>query len=219
MKRQYEILSRLSSQKTNPIQSQLKPKQTQFNPIQTQNKANQTQFHRVRPNFETVSIAKIGKPMYHYQNYNKKNFPKEVQIPMNRITKHLIVLAICLINITFISQTQADVPSILSIRPNSRTIGLYEKFELRIDIKATYTNPFNSNEIDLTAEFTSPSGRKYNIWGFYNPSNWTSLWMVRFSPTEKGSWRYVVSVKDSEGSVKSRTGSFIAVDSSHHGFA
>ena len=218
MKRQYEILSRLSSQKTNPIQSQLKPKQTQFNPIQTQNKANQTQFHRVRPNFETVSIAKIGKPMYHYQNYNKKNFPKEVQIPMNRITKHLIVLAICLINITFISQTQADVPSILSIRPNSRTIGLYEKFELRIDIKATYTNPFNSNEIDLTAEFTSPSGRKYNIWGFYNPSNWTSLWMVRFSPTEKGSWRYVVSVKDSEGSVKSRTGSFTAIDSSHHGF-
>jgi hypothetical protein len=33
-------LFRKQSQKTNPIQSQFKPKQTQFNPIQTQNKAN-----------------------------------------------------------------------------------------------------------------------------------------------------------------------------------
>ena len=32
----YKILSRRMGQKTNPIQTQFKPKQTQFNPIQTQ---------------------------------------------------------------------------------------------------------------------------------------------------------------------------------------
>jgi hypothetical protein len=72
----YANTETLADEKTNPIQTQLKPKQTQFNPIQTQNKANQTQFRRIRPNFEAVSIAKIGKPMYHYQNYKNKNFSK-----------------------------------------------------------------------------------------------------------------------------------------------
>jgi len=106
----------------------------------------------------------------------------------------------------------------LSVRPNSRQIGLYEKFELRIDLEATYTNPFDPEEIDLTAEFTAPSGKKWNICGFYNPSAWTSLWMARFSPTEEGAWHYVVKVTDSEGTGRSRAGTFTAADSSHHGF-
>jgi len=112
----------------------------------------------------------------------------------------------------------AKPPSILSVRADSRQVGLYEKFELRIDIDATFTNPFDPDEIDLRAEFTAPSGKKYNIWGFYNPSGWTSLWMVRFSPNEKGDWRYMVTVRDSEGTASSRTGAFMAMDSPHHGF-
>ena len=131
--------------KTKPKQTQLKPKQTQFNPIQTQNKVNQSQSQQVCPNSVTVSVSKIGKPMYHYQMFKVENISQEEQ--MNRTIKHFVVLTICLINVTFIAQAKAEPPSILSIRPNSREIGLYEKFELRIDIKATYTNPFNSNEI------------------------------------------------------------------------
>jgi len=142
----------------------------------------------------------------------------EEQIHMNRTIKYFVTLVVCLIITTVNTQAKAAPPSILSVRANSREIGLYEKFELHIDLKAAYTNPFNPDEIDLTVEFTSPSGRKFNIWGFYNPSNWSSLWMVRFSPTEKGLWRYVVSVKDSQGLAKSRTGSFTAVDSPHNGF-
>ena len=52
----YDILSHLLGQKTNPIQTQLKPKQTQFNPIQTQFKAKQTQFQKRIPIYsETAS--------------------------------------------------------------------------------------------------------------------------------------------------------------------
>ncbi|MHC4144317.1 MAG: DUF5060 domain-containing protein [Planctomycetota bacterium] len=109
-------------------------------------------------------------------------------------------------------------PSVLSVRADSGQVGLYEKSELRVDLDATFSNPFDPEEIDVTAEFTAPSGRKWVIWGFYNPSYWTSLWMVRFSPTEKGSWRYVVTVTDSEGTASSRVGRFTAVDSPHHGF-
>ncbi len=120
--------------------------------------------------------------------------------------------------LTMVTHATAKPPSILSVRANSTQVGIYEKFELRIGLKAEYSNPFNPDEIDLQAEFTSPSGRKWNIWGFYNPSSWASLWMVRFSPTEKGAWRYVVSVTDSEGTGKSRAGTFTAVDSPHYGF-
>lgn len=112
----------------------------------------------------------------------------------------------------------AKPPSILSVRAESRQVGLYEKFELRIDLDATFTNPFDPEQIDLMAEFTASSGKKYEIWGFYNPSDWAALWMVRFSPNEIGDWRYVVTVKDSEGSASSRVGNFAAADAAHHGF-
>jgi len=112
----------------------------------------------------------------------------------------------------------AKPPSILSARADSAQVGLYEKFELRIDLEATYTNPFDPEQIDLKAEFTAPSGRKWNVWGFYNPSSWAALWMVRFSPTEEGTWRYVVTVSDSEGTASSRPGTFTVISSAHHGF-
>jgi hypothetical protein len=132
--------------------------------------------------------------------------------------KYLVAAAIALVCLVTEDFVWAEQPSILSVRADSRTVGLYEKFELRIDLKATYDNPFDPEQIDLSAEFTSPSGKKQDIWGFYNPTSWTSLWMVRFSPTEKGTWRYVVKVTDSQGMAESRAGRFEAVDSSHHGF-
>jgi hypothetical protein len=137
---------------------------------------------------------------------------------MKSTTKYCAVCFICIIIIAFAAEAEAQPPSIVSVRPNSNKIGLYEKFELYIDIRADYTNPFNPDEIDITAEFTSPSGRKQRIWGFYNPSSWSRLWMVRFSPTEKGNWKYEVSVQDSQGKAKSPIGVFTAVDSPHHGF-
>jgi len=133
-------------------------------------------------------------------------------------TKNLPWLCVGVMCLTVVTLATAKPPSILSVRSNSRQIGLYEKLELRIDLEGTYRNPFDPEEIDLTVEFTAPSGKKWNIWGFYNPSAWTSLWMARFSPTEKGMWRYAVKVTDSEGTGRSRAGTFTAVDSSHRGF-
>jgi len=133
-------------------------------------------------------------------------------------TQNMPWVCVGVICLTMVTLATAKPPSILSVRSNSRQIGLYEKLELRIDLEATYRNPFDPDQIDLTVEFTAPSGKKWNIWGFYNPSAWTSLWMARFTPTEKGDWRYVVTVTDSEGTARSRAGGFTTVDSAHHGF-
>jgi len=112
----------------------------------------------------------------------------------------------------------AEPPSFNFIRPNTNQVGLYEKFELRISLNAAFKNPFDPDEIDLTAEFTSPSGKLWNIYGFYNANGWNSIWMVRFSPDETGTWRYVLKAADSEGTAESEAGSFTAVSSGHHGF-
>ncbi|MBN1506319.1 MAG: DUF5060 domain-containing protein [Sedimentisphaerales bacterium] len=112
----------------------------------------------------------------------------------------------------------AKEPAIRSAQPESRTIGLYEKFELRIDLDATHENPYDPEQVDVQAEFTAPSGKKQTMWGFYNPSGWSRLWMVRFSPTEKGTWSYIVKVTDRQGSAQGRSGTFTVTDSPHHGF-
>ena len=59
-------------------------------------------------------------------------------------------------------------PVITAIRPNSDTIGLFDKFEAGFALKAEYTNPFDPGQIDITAEFTSPSGQSWSINGFYS---------------------------------------------------
>ncbi len=112
----------------------------------------------------------------------------------------------------------AKEPAIRSMQPESTHVGLHEKFELHVDLDAAYENPYDPEQIDLQAEFIAPSGKKSVIWGFCNPSQKLNPWMIRFTPTEKGAWQYVVKVKDKEGTVQSQPGSFTATDSSHHGF-
>jgi hypothetical protein len=139
--------------------------------------------------------------------------------------RNSLLLAAAVLCLFVTTLATAKPPAILSVRADSgqfgrraaAPVGLYEKLELRIDLEATYSNPFDPQQIDLSAEFTAPSGRKWNVWGFYNPSSSTSLWMVRFSPTEEGAWRYVVTVTDSEGTASSRPGTFTATSSAHHG--
>lgn len=139
---------------------------------------------------------------------------------MRTVTAHVFIIAAlvmpgCLLWDTAIS---AAPPSFTTVRPVSRQVGRYEKLELRIDMNATFANPYDPDEIDLTATFTAPSGKTWSIWGFYNPSGWNRLWMVRFTPDETGEWRYTVTATDSEGSTTSDPGTFTVTGSDRHGF-
>lgn len=91
------------------------------------------------------------------------------------------------------------LPQIVFIRANNDTIGMYEKFELSMDVQAEFSNPFNANEIDIYANIISPSGVRWKINGFYNYSSWQSLWNLRFSPNETGKWQYRLFIKDKSG--------------------
>ncbi|MDH5602552.1 MAG: DUF5060 domain-containing protein [Cyclobacteriaceae bacterium] len=114
--------------------------------------------------------------------------------------------------------TQAfSSPEIMGIYGYPDTLGRFDKFEARIALKATYENPFDPSEIDIYASFTSPTGKIWKINGFYNYSDWRSLWMLRFSPDEAGLWQYVLHVKDQTGETDSESIQFVVVPSKYHG--
>ena len=110
----------------------------------------------------------------------------------------------------------SSTPVILSIRQNADSVGLYEKLEINLNIKAEFVNPFNPDEIDITASFVSPSGKQYSINGFYNYAL-GSMWKLRFSPNETGAWKYTISVKDKTGQTISESKTFRTMVSSNHG--
>lgn len=112
----------------------------------------------------------------------------------------------------------AEPPAVLLVRPRTESVGVYEKLELVIELKAEFSNPFDPEEIDLQVEFTSPSGTTRRVWGFFNPTTADSVWMARFAPTEAGAWKYVVHVRDEHGTASGEPGSFTVTPSAHHGF-
>ena len=102
---------------------------------------------------------------------------------------------------------------------NSETVGLYEIFEMVVDLLgAQHENPFDPAEVDMSAAFTSPTGKVWTIHGFYDDFENRSQWKVRFSPNETGQWSYTLKVVDLAGIAQSEPYSFDAIESSHHGW-
>lgn len=77
---------------------------------------------------------------------------------------------------------------ITAIHPQNDTVGQYLKYEIKVDIEGQFQNPYDPDEVDLGAVFTSPSGVKWNINGFYDGQNW----LIRFAANEVGQWKYQI---------------------------
>ncbi|MEX2235872.1 MAG: DUF5060 domain-containing protein [Cyclobacteriaceae bacterium] len=107
-------------------------------------------------------------------------------------------------------------PEIISIRQVQDSVGLYEKFEISLNLKGEFNNPFDPDEIDISATFISPSGKNWRVYGFYD-YNSGMLWKVRFSPNETGVWEYRVKVRDKTGEIISEKKNFKAFASGKKG--
>jgi hypothetical protein len=117
--------------------------------------------------------------------------------------------------------------------PSSKQVPRYSQFELTLNLSADYVNPFDPSQIDVGADFQSPSGRHFHVNGFLY-QQWSRqldgsneklteagqpVWMIRFSPDEKGKWRYRVHAKDHTGEVNLPEDEFTAIASSNPGGA
>ena len=112
------------------------------------------------------------------------------------------------------SATALWAASITTVTKSPDPVGKYEKFELTVALGSTYTNPYDPTQIDLSATFTSPSGKAWKVNGFYNGSQYK----IRFAANEVGNWTYVVSATDASGTASSPGGTFTVTASNYHGW-
>ena len=106
--------------------------------------------------------------------------------------------------------TRTVTHGVIGFVTNSDSIGRYEKFEITFDLPRTYVNPFDPEEIDITAHFVAPSGAITVVPAFlyqgYLRENaqrverlipmGKSKWKVRFAPQELGTYRYFLDVRE-----------------------
>jgi hypothetical protein len=111
-------------------------------------------------------------------------------------------------------------------------VGQYEKFELRVDVAATYDNPFDPEDVRLDAVFCAPSGAEIRVPGFFMVRQKRDIqdgretmmpdgegyWAVRFAPRETGRYTWHLVLGDRSGEVRSGEGAFEAVASDNPGF-
>ena len=123
---------------------------------------------------------------------------------VRRCTALIVLSAVCL----------SAAPTITQVTPNATTVGKYALLELTVSLTATYSNPYDPSQVDLSAVFTAPSGKTWAINGFYD----STLWKIRFAANEIGTWSYVVKLTDATGSTQSASNSFNCTASSDHGW-
>ncbi len=110
-------------------------------------------------------------------------------------------------------------PEVNVVFQNTKSVKKYEKLELHVDLKnVSFKNPYDPADIDLYAEFDTPSGKKIRINGFYDNFKGADQWKIRFSPNETGKYKYQVFVVNSGETGKSPVSEFTAIESDHHGW-
>jgi Protein of unknown function (DUF4038)/Malectin domain/Domain of unknown function (DUF5060)/Putative collagen-binding domain of a collagenase len=90
----------------------------------------------------------------------------------------------------------------------------YEVFQTSLRSSVTYANPFS--DVEVTATFTAPSGRKLVASAFYDGEN---TWRARIAPDEVGKWSYSIDSSDvTNRGLSNKTGTFDCIASTSHGF-
>lgn len=114
----------------------------------------------------------------------------------------------------------------------AQNIELYGKFEVDVNTSTDYENPYDYDEVAVTAVFTAPDGEQVDVDGFFIEDFDLNIttgglaplgegFKVRFSPYQIGIWNYEISKIDSTGKVTILSSSFECIASNNddnHGF-
>jgi len=128
----------------------------------------------------------------------------------------------------------AQTPVILEVIAASSTVDQYAKFEVEVRLSATYSNPYNYDDIRVQGVFTGPDGRVATVDGFYIENfeftNYqtgsvapvgSGTFKIRFAPNRPGQWRYIVACFAASGSASFTEKNFsctAAIDAVNKGF-
>ena len=112
----------------------------------------------------------------------------------------------------FLFQAQAQAPIIEAAVPSSITVEQWAKFEVKLNVNAVWSNPYDYEEIRVDAVFTAPNGQTRDVEGFFmqeyefanqqtgaiNPVG-SGVFKLRFSPDQSGVWRYQLRCTNASG--------------------
>lgn len=147
--------------------------------------------------------------------------------------KRHFTLIRCILGVLFLAPLMLVAqPVINQVSPLNTTVGQYEKFEVAIDLSASYTNPYDYDQITVKAVFTGPDNQTIDVDGFYIEDYILSAsgdltadgdgFKVRFTPHLIGSWSYVLNVTDANGTTAHPAQTFDCVNAAtpyERGFA
>lgn len=136
-----------------------------------------------------------------------------------------------------------DLPLVTGFKQNKTDLAMYDKLEVKFDVDATWTNPYDPDDIQVDAVITKPDGTEvtipaffmtpmvpdnpqklnmsYNVGSFdYDPEyNGKSTWAFRYAGDQVGDYSFYITVRDSEGKTsKSTTGTFSCSDAGNKGY-
>ena len=118
----------------------------------------------------------------------------------------------------------ATPPTIRDVRPAEQQVACYEKFEVVFDLPDRYANPFDPEEVSVTAVIETPDGKTVTVDGFNTRDYYRTVsptgedivpqgvphWTIRYSPTRVGVHHYSLRVHDSRGDATWGPGVFVA---------
>jgi hypothetical protein len=84
------------------------------------------------------------------------------------VAKILALIALCNTGVKATDLSSHDPLRLLSVTPRVASVPAFGRFELTLDLVATYDNPFDPADIDVYAEFVSPKGNTSHVNGFLN---------------------------------------------------
>ncbi|MFH0757970.1 MAG: DUF5060 domain-containing protein [Bacteroidota bacterium] len=117
------------------------------------------------------------------------------------------------------TSTPGSIPKPKIISENANPVGTYDKYEVVISMpEATFSNPYDPEEIDLYAWFWSPAGDSVKMNGFYDNYQGADQWKIRFAARQAGTWEYRVFATDLDGTGSSDLQTFSAVESGNKGW-
>ena len=118
----------------------------------------------------------------------------------------------------------SSAPTIRNVRPSSQQVSCYEKFEVTFDLPDRYANPFDPDEVSVTATIETPDGKTNTIDGFHSREYYRTVtptgeeilpqgppqWKIRYAPRRVGTYRYSLHVNDAHGTATWGPGAFVA---------
>ncbi len=121
---------------------------------------------------------------------------------------------------------------IVSVTQDRDEVPRFHMVEISIDLDRLYDNPYDPEEVRVSAEMTAPSGDPLTVNGFWFEPYVRSLegdtevftpdgpggWRVRFAPLLQGVHTYRILVEDPEGQTLSAPFSFTALAAQSRGF-